>query len=68
MDSGYSEFANQVSFRLRGPDGLRGRVQRTTEFGSWENWKSISLGADAVELSDPEFTAVQRRFYRFVTP
>jgi hypothetical protein len=55
-------------FRVRGPERLTGRVERSSQFGDWLSWKSITLEADAVELVDSESAPSQQRFYRFATP
>jgi hypothetical protein len=39
----------------------------TPQLGKWETWKSVRLGASALEFSETEVSA-QAHYYRFVAP
>jgi hypothetical protein len=59
--------AGAFQLQVSGPAGLVGRIERATDASNWLTWKSITLGATPVAVSDTEINS-QGQFYRFVAP
>jgi hypothetical protein len=53
-------------FRLKisGPPGSSLRLQRSANLLDWEDWVTLTLGDDPVEIGDPEAGFTPHRFYR----
>jgi hypothetical protein len=58
--------ADSFRLSLTGPTGQSARVQRSDDLRDWQDWRTVTLGAGPVELTDS--VSEPRRFYRAVSP
>jgi hypothetical protein len=56
----------EVHVVISGPAGAVTRLQRSSDLRAWEDWRTLTLGEEPVEVEDSEAEANDRRFYRAV--
>ncbi len=49
---------------VSGQPGSKVRVQRSSNLRDWEDWESVTLGQQPIELSDSDTLTAPNRFYR----
>jgi hypothetical protein len=54
-------------FLLHGPQGLSGRIQRSTDLQGWTDWQPFSFGSTPLLFTDSSGSTPQN-FYRAVAP
>lgn len=57
---------NGARLALSGPTGQTAYIQRTSNLSQWEDWVSVKLVDQPVEVTDEEAVSQVRRFYRLV--
>ncbi|MGK0190413.1 MAG: hypothetical protein ACI9R3_006240 [Verrucomicrobiales bacterium] len=60
--------AGPFRFRIHGPVGTTGQIQRSPDLRTWTNWMPFTMGNLPLEISAPTDTASASRFFRAVTP
>lgn len=55
-------------FRMTGPPGTKGRIERATLLGEWSDWKGFDLGPGSVDVADIEASPTGQAFYRTLVP
>ncbi|MBK9137272.1 MAG: hypothetical protein IPM17_00625 [Verrucomicrobia bacterium] len=57
---------NGARLTLSGPTGQTAYIQRTSNLSQWEDWVSVKLVDQPVEVTDEEAVSQFQRFYRLV--
>jgi len=57
---------NGAKLTVDGPAGQTAYIQRTTDLARWENWLSVTLPGQPVEVTDEEAVTRGRQFYRLM--
>jgi hypothetical protein len=55
-------------FRLSGPQGASGRIQRSSDLQSWSDWQPFSLTTPTLDFLDQRDRDMPVRYYRAVSP
>jgi hypothetical protein len=63
-----SQSPDTFRFRMYGPAGMSGRIQRSGDLRSWSDWQPFSLTTPSLDFLDQRDHAMPMRFYRAVSP